>query len=388
MEKETKSRDQIMQLIRTQGLAYMRTLTIHEKKLKKTGKPVYFIRPTINGTTYYVEFSNRKDVDIFLALMPDRTNDKNKKYVYDYFHMGLKKIPKESTKGNYIIHFGRLAPITKMHPSAVTLDDIIACYKGSKKGTYGTIYNILSLVARASKDSNFTTLLEDIPAHLRLIPKRRSVRDPEGIVRSFINYQCPKDLLELSKNSLERARYAFLFMCATGVRIGEFMTIIPEDFDENRLKIHRTVSCAVTLSGEKKAYKYFIQDSTKGGEPRVIILSQDALFFWSKFTEYRSLLWEKDKRKENICYSGLAQRIKEFGKIAGVKENVSPHIARHIFGTIFGRQCKNLNEGFKLQKMLGHKNFSTTQHYITSSDVTEEDLDDKFGVFRENKKTS
>ncbi len=66
------------------------------------------------------------------------------------------------------------------------------------------------------------------------------------------------------------------------------------------------------------------------------------------------------KNRDSIC-----REIHELGIIAGIKENLSPHQARHCFGT------QLISAGVPMEsvsKMLGHANISSTQVYAKITD--------------------
>ena len=78
---------------------------------------------------------------------------------------------------------------------------------------------------------------------------------------------------------------------------------------------------------------------------------------------------DDDKVVAGLVYSGWHNMIiKQWGIIAGIKKEITPHIARHTFATLFASQTKDWKS---LQYIMGHKDLKTTQIYakLVSEDV-------------------
>jgi len=69
-----------------------------------------------------------------------------------------------------------------------------------------------------------------------------------------------------------------------------------------------------------------------------------------------------------------------YGKRAGIKKRVHPHMLRHSFATDLYRQTKDIR---LVQKALGHSTISTTMIY---THIVDDDLENGMKNFREKKK--
>lgn len=66
-----------------------------------------------------------------------------------------------------------------------------------------------------------------------------------------------------------------------------------------------------------------------------------------------------------LTNASIERIIREGGKNAGITKNIYPHLLRHTFAT---ELLVNNVEIIKIQRLMGHKNITTTQNYITVRD--------------------
>jgi integrase len=77
------------------------------------------------------------------------------------------------------------------------------------------------------------------------------------------------------------------------------------------------------------------------------------------------------QQQENRRHKVLAQvnqKMREVGKIAGLKENLTSYVARHTFATTLFKSATNLG---LISQTMGHKNLKTTQIYFASINIDE-----------------
>lgn len=67
-----------------------------------------------------------------------------------------------------------------------------------------------------------------------------------------------------------------------------------------------------------------------------------------------------------VCRRYIQAMVERYAQTAGIKKRVSPHTLRHTFATEYYRQTKDIET---LRRILGHESISTTQIYITLSNI-------------------
>lgn len=131
-------------------------------------------------------------------------------------------------------------------------------------------------------------------------------------------------------DELQPVAKVFLFCCYTGLRFSDAMQLK----DENM----------IDTEGAKALY-YRQAKTTK---QELLPMLPQAVALWPQIT--------------GLSYSNqyFNRCLKEIGKAAGLKTNITAHVARHTFATIA------LNKGIRLevvQSLLGHSSIKTTQGY-------------------------
>jgi len=111
----------------------------------------------------------------------------------------------------------------------------------------------------------------------------------------------------------------------------------------------------------------------KGGEARVVFLSERAVKWLKKYVNSREDSWKplfirfgggkdigKDGEKMRLTARSVQRIVDKYSKKAKLPVKVTPHVIRHSFATdllIAGADLR------AVQEMLGHKNIQTTQIY-------------------------
>lgn len=145
-----------------------------------------------------------------------------------------------------------------------------------------------------------------------------------------------------------RNRFLLELLYATGLRVGELVSIKCKDIDDH--------SRSIRVMG-------------KGSKERIVYYGEYASEFYQRYLEESRPILLKGKTSEYLWINnkgtqlqtrGVRTILDEIIKAAAIKNKVSPHTLRHTFATDL------LNEGADLlsvQELLGHSSLSTTQIY-------------------------
>lgn len=167
-----------------------------------------------------------------------------------------------------------------------------------------------------------------------------SVVDLKGLlpssVRSNRTFLTIDEIKKLVDTDIYRPiiKSAFLFSCFTGLRISDIMNLTYGNIDNNVLQI------------QMKKTKEYIQ----------IPLSENALKYLPPREPTEVLIFPN--MPKGRCH--LNRILKRWAKDAGVKKDLSFHIARHTFATMTLKFCGNL---YTVSKLLGHSKIETTAIY-------------------------
>jgi len=205
----------------------------------------------------------------------------------------------------------------------------------SKLTTSTTLKNFKKYLHIANKKGIYTPIRHsDIK-----VPHPRGQRThlAKDEVKRLIVFYESEFINESYKNILGR----FLFSCFTGIRISDNKNITNENIIENTLAF----------------------TSQKTGKFQRIKLNENA----KKFIDLTGpTLFKGDYSEQHIN-----RELKEIAKIVGIKKNVSFHVSRHTFATLFLLQGGNV---VVLQKALGHTNITDTMIYVH---IVDAQLDDQ-----------
>ncbi|MDP1728282.1 MAG: site-specific integrase [Bacteroidota bacterium] len=150
--------------------------------------------------------------------------------------------------------------------------------------------------------------------------------------------------------SLEKVRDIFLFSCYTGLRFSDAMDLTIPQIRTN-------------------TKNYFIyRGQIKTGESVNIPIPPEAVSIIDKYDNEERKATQKVLPK--ISNAKINVYLKTLADLAGIKKNLSHHIARHTFATFL------LNKGVPIEivsKLLGHTSLRTTQIYAKLQNKTVED---------------
>ncbi len=156
-----------------------------------------------------------------------------------------------------------------------------------------------------------------------------------------------------------------------------------------RLMLDAGLRCAEVLAlklvdVELQAGKLTVRDG-KGGKDRTLWLNEemlDSLRRWRAGRPVESELYFTTLKGTEIDGRYVREMVKRYGKKAGIKKDVHPHILRHTFACDLYRESKDLE---KVRKALGHADISTTGIYLH---VVDDELEASMKNFRQKSKTT
>ncbi len=216
-----------------------------------------------------------------------------------------------------------------------------------------------ALSSRGYSKSSVARKLSSLRAFLRFLRRRGYLE--ESLERFLRNPRSGKPLPKaLSKEEVERLidaavdvreRAIVEFLYATGVRVGELVSLNWSDIDwENEV---------VRVIG-------------KGGKERIVPIGSKALEALRAYGAQSGMSGHlfKNKRGERLTSRSVERLIKKISLKAGLGGKVTPHTLRHSFATHMLEGGADLRV---VQELLGHSNLATTQVYtrITLSRMRE-----------------
>ncbi|HEX2579457.1 MAG TPA: site-specific tyrosine recombinase XerD [Rhabdochlamydiaceae bacterium] len=153
-----------------------------------------------------------------------------------------------------------------------------------------------------------------------------------------------------------RDRAIFMVMYASGLRVSELCGLNLRDVSDDQVRVRG-----------------------KGSKERVIPIAEAAVAAVDDYlTRFRTegdgplFLSRHGKRMDRVT---LWQRVKFYGKKAGIQKTISPHTLRHSFATHLLENGADLRV---IQEMLGHSNIATTDRYTHVSKKHLHEAFDKF----------
>ena len=160
-----------------------------------------------------------------------------------------------------------------------------------------------------------------------------------------------------SKQYITRDIAVIELLFATGMRISELCTLKTQDID--------------LVSGVIKIYG-------KGSKER--ILSINNINVISAMKEYNAILTNDNRNSEYYFINNVGDRlseqsvrlmIKKNTKMAGITQNITPHMFRHSFATLLLEQDVDIRY---IQKILGHSSINVTEIYTFVSSAKQREI--------------
>lgn len=175
--------------------------------------------------------------------------------------------------------------------------------------------------------------------------------------------------IDLEKKTGYRDRAMLETLYSTGLRVSELVSLNRSQVDLKRREF--------TIRG-------------KGGKPRIVFLSDDAVEWIEKYLTTRTDNWEplfvstgRVREDEEL---GLGEKrrltpytvqtvVRNAARYAGLGKKVTPHVIRHSFATELLHNGADIRA---VQDMLGHSSITTTQIYTHSTNERLRDVHRKF----------
>jgi site-specific recombinase XerD len=154
-----------------------------------------------------------------------------------------------------------------------------------------------------------------------------------------------KSIRDQIKNLKHLLAFSFLYGC--GMRVGEVLSLKPQDIDRARMLI--------------------IIRQGKGKKDRQVMLDAELLkLIENYYREFKPKEYLFNGQFGNIyTSSSINQFLKYYSKKAGITKNVHAHVFRHSFATHLLEVGTDISI---IQKLLGHSDPKTTQIYTHVSD--------------------
>jgi integrase/recombinase XerD len=144
---------------------------------------------------------------------------------------------------------------------------------------------------------------------------------------------------------------------ATGIRVSELCDIAPQEIDlkNNRLKINGK-------GNKQRMIPLCEKNSLK-------ILKEYTRLYKDKFHDSTSFFLNRDLRP--LSDQSVRRIIKKYSKIAGITENITPHMFRHTIATMLLENGVDIRN---IQTLLGHSSLSVTEIYTHVSLSSQRDI--------------
>ena len=195
----------------------------------------------------------------------------------------------------------------------------------------------------------------DTPKKAETLPKVMSMKEVDKLLET------PDTETEIGL----RDRAILEVMYATGLRISELINLKMNE-------LHLTMG--------------FIQTIGKGNKERILPIGGMAIQYLNEYLEDSRPIFESrsaeespyvflNSRGKGLSRQGVWKNIKKTVQLAGIKQNVTPHMIRHSFATHLLENGADLRI---VQELLGHSDISTTQIYTHVSEKQIQEAVDTF----------
>lgn len=257
----------------------------------------------------------------------------------EYIYTSRKR---DSTKKNLITTV-KLIDIfkTKMSFSDLTYDFIIGFEK--------------FMSAREYKANTIIKHIKHLRSFYNEAVNRKLINNKEDPFRRYrmlrgetkYTFLLPEELVVLEEfamntriGKLSHTLDAFLFCCYTGLRYSDFCSLSHENLikiDNKEWLIYRSVKTEV-----------------ESRLPLYLLFNGKAIYILNKYRHDTDSFF---RIKSN---SAIDKQLKKIKYMSGINTHISFHTARHTNATLLVYKGVNITT---VQKLLGHKNIKTTQHY-------------------------
>lgn len=240
--------------------------------------------------------------------------------------------------------------------SWITCGQHLADFLGSKRATLGSVDTRFLdgftrfLSSRGISNGSINVYNAHLIACLReaenmeliaRVPKGTIKQKTEQSQRCYLTNEELQAMIAAPCPNVE-VKKAFIFSCLTGLRFSDVQKLRSED---------------VSVLADGTAKMELRQQKT--GQPLWLDLTSEALSLLNLSTGAKCF--------DLIQSSAANIDIKKWAAAAGVKKNVTFHVARHTFATLMLTQGVDI---YTVSKLLGHSSVTTTQIYAKVIDAT------------------
>ena len=318
-----------------------------ETELKNIGfndiDSAMLLQPTIDGNSYIHSIG---DLNNLSKTSGEHTNQIKCDYI-NFMSVEIENANiQESTKKN---HLDTLR-ILKSYQASIEISSINSDY--------------LLFLAKYMRDNcNLST--NTIAKHMKIIKKYLNEAKKKDLVikDAFANYKIhtektyrefltEKELLKLEEYKIQvepnnEVLNAFLFACYTGLRYSDVRTVTKQDINN--------------INKKRWLIKKMKKTNFEVRVPLSTIFNGKALELIRHIHRTRGTIFKITSTQQ------VNRELSRITKIIGIKKNITFHCARHTCATLLIYRNVPITT---VQKILGHKNITTTQIYSAVTDLT------------------
>jgi len=179
-------------------------------------------------------------------------------------------------------------------------------------------------------------------------------REPDRLPRNVLTPQEAKKIIECADPSTARGhrdRTMLEILYATGIRLGELIRLNVEDvnLEEGLLVIRQGKGKRDRVVPLGQVAGRFLETHLKAVRPELAAGASTTRIFLSRFRREMSAM-------------AVGAIVTKYTRLAGVKKHVTCHLWRHTCATHLVQNRANLRH---VQEILGHRNLSTTERYLS-----------------------
>lgn len=318
---------------------YIRTKTQTNRNEPKIEFPIYRDGEKLNLLEYYDFEEIIEDYLVELEIRNYSLNTiKTYKSIIKNFYLFLQESDKLYDDRQFLRTFKRY----------------IQHLKRDKEVSQNYIY-LVTVVVKKFLEFNHIFFLDDVsaPKRTKSLPKSLNEKEVKNLIES-VEYD--KDNINSTKL---RDKLILTLLYSSGLRVSELVKLIVKDIDfEER---------TILIRG-------------KGDKDRVVLFDKDTKGMIQEYLDLRTIDSKylfTNRNGHHLTPRYIQIMIKKYGKKAGIKKKVTPHVLRHFYAT---HLLKNGVDIRVIQQLLGHSSLSTTQIY------TSVDMDTIKTVYDEAKK--